>query len=384
MAISIPLPATDEIITQIYRGILEATPWQCFLRCLRVRMDCDVAAIMLRPGEGGIESNLWEGGPSFNTEDLQRIYSAHARLKHLDPMINALRNPGDIIILDDIISREELSTNQFYLEVLKPNGNEFQLGMCFAEPSGWRCWVGLMNGAAKGNFGDAEKLFFREFRGHLEMALQIYASLQRNEAEKEIYGEALDRLTIGAIILNARGELVEANHFGRTLLHGGALISLQHGRLVLPEKADTEALYQLIAEASLFRQKSPNETFAEVMRVKLPSSRKEFGLLLRAAPHTRGFQSDANPSVIVYFGDPDQQSLAPEQAVAQLFGLKPWEAKLATLLANGCTLVEAAAQLNVTENSIRTYSKRIYAKTGVKGQTDLVRLILKSVALLGG
>jgi DNA-binding CsgD family transcriptional regulator len=45
-------------------------------------------------------------------------------------------------------------------------------------------------------------------------------------------------------------------------------------------------------------------------------------------------------------------------------------------------LREAAADMGVTESSIRTYSKRIFAKTGISRQTELVRLILKSVAPL--
>jgi len=40
-----PLKETDEVITRIYEGPLEPRPWQSFLQSLRVRMDCDVAAM---------------------------------------------------------------------------------------------------------------------------------------------------------------------------------------------------------------------------------------------------------------------------------------------------------------------------------------------------
>ena len=86
--------------------------------------------------------------------------------------------------------------------------------------------------------------------------------------------------------------------------------------------------------------------------------------------------------MIVYVGDPVQQKLVPERIVAQLFGLTPTEAFLAVLLANGYTLAGAAEKLDVTESTVRSYAKRIFAKTGVSRQADLVRLILKSVALL--
>jgi DNA-binding CsgD family transcriptional regulator len=68
--------------------------------------------------------------------------------------------------------------------------------------------------------------------------------------------------------------------------------------------------------------------------------------------------------------------------IARLFGLTSAEARLAALLADGMSLAEAAAALAISEGSARTYSKRIFAKTGVSRQAELVRLVLKSVAAL--
>ena len=56
---------------------------------------------------------------------------------------------------------------------------------------------------------------------------------------------------------------------------------------------------------------------------------------------------------------------------------------LAILLSEGATLREAAKELGITENSARTYSKRIFMKAGVGRQADLIRLILRSVAMFG-
>ena len=85
---------------------------------------------------------------------------------------------------------------------MKPYGVEYQMGMYFCEPNGWGCQIGLMNGPAKGNFAEEHKRFFVAFLPHLERALRLYALLKRNEVEKAIYEEALDRLTIGTIILD--------------------------------------------------------------------------------------------------------------------------------------------------------------------------------------
>ena len=74
-----------------------------------------------------------------------------------------------------------------------------------------------------------------------------------------------------------------------------------------------------------------------------------------------------------------------------LSGVKPSAAQisalintqLAALLASGLSLSEAAEKLEFTENTVRSYCKTILSKTGVGRQADLVRLVLRSVAVLG-
>jgi DNA-binding CsgD family transcriptional regulator len=46
------------------------------------------------------------------------------------------------------------------------------------------------------------------------------------------------------------------------------------------------------------------------------------------------------------------------------------------------SIAEAAAELGLSVESARTYSKRIYAKTGARGQADLVRFVHRSVLTL--
>ncbi|WP_109806108.1 helix-turn-helix transcriptional regulator [Sphingosinithalassobacter portus] len=63
------------------------------------------------------------------------------------------------------------------------------------------------------------------------------------------------------------------------------------------------------------------------------------------------------------------------QLLVDMFGLLPSEARLAVALATGRSLSEAAGALGLTIETARNYSKKIYAKTGTRGQADLVRRI---------
>ena len=58
-----------------------------------------------------------------------------------------------------------------------------------------------------------------------------------------------------------------------------------------------------------------------------------------------------------------------------LFDLSSSEARLATALASGLSLKEAAAQSHVTVKTCRTYLEKIFAKTGTHRQGELVALL---------
>ena len=380
MPVKRPLAETDDIISRIYQGPLEAKPWQSFLRALRLRMDCEVAAISLSPGRtDAAPLVIWDRRDSTKEAQLRELAADHARLAHLDHLSLSLKRPGDIFTLDEVIPRAKLLKSEFYKKIIKPHDIEHQLGMYFAEPSGWECNIGLMNGAKKPNFGKAEKDFFMGFRPHLEKALEIYARLKRNQLEKEILEDSLDRLAIGTVILDGRGRVIDTNRAARETIKVTRAMALVDDRLVLKKPDDNIRLARAVKQAIAAR-KTPN-TFVEALRIT-SQTEPDLGLLVKSMPLTDRYQADVSPSVIIYVGDSAQRNLAQEGFIAQLFGLTPTEAFLATLLANGFTLAEAAAKLGVTENTIRGYAKKIFAKTGVSRQADLVRLILKSVALL--
>jgi len=69
--------------------------------------------------------------------------------------------------------------------------------------------------------------------------------------------------------------------------------------------------------------------------------------------------------------------------VQGLFQLTKREALLTIHLANGLSVDEAARALGVRLTTARAHLRSIYSKIGVRRQTELVRLILNSVALLG-
>jgi len=85
---------------------------------------------------------------------------------------------------------------------------------------------------------------------------------------------------------------------------------------------------------------------------------------------------------VLLVSDPEHQALPSAQTIGQLFELTEAEARLALALAEGHRVEDAAAGLGITTNSARTYLKRIFGKTGVGRQAELIRLIVAAPSLV--
>jgi DNA-binding CsgD family transcriptional regulator len=79
--------------------------------------------------------------------------------------------------------------------------------------------------------------------------------------------------------------------------------------------------------------------------------------------------------ILFSFGD---QGLAEPrlEVAAAVYGLSPAQKRVAACVAEGMTLEEIAAAMNVKRATARTHLERIFDKTGVRSQPALVRLLV--------
>ena len=86
--------------------------------------------------------------------------------------------------------------------------------------------------------------------------------------------------------------------------------------------------------------------------------------------------SERGPIAAIFVTDPEIPLDSNEQHLRELYALTAGEARLASWLLQGKSVEEAAAAMGITVNTARAYLKRIYNKTGVRRQPELVRLLL--------
>ena len=377
-----PVELDPELLLKLYRGPLESEPWREFLRALAATAGCDNAAISLQLSRKGLASvTLWANPPPVEKEAARTIHSRQADLGDLDPMSNALKRTGEILLLEDVAPREGLEQDDFYLDVMRPYGIAQALGMYVREPGGIESNLGLVAHSEAFQFTSRHKALMAAIRPHFVIALELFSRLQRDEREISALSSTLDRLTIATFILDGRGQILRSNRAADALVERQETFTVTHGRLAVIGTSDARRFDRYVAESIATRLRGSTGSFVQAFRCK-DLSNDGRGILIRSIPREREDAVDATPAVIVYATDPGSGS-SLEQLISSLFDLSPSEATLAALLTQGFSLTEAADELGLTEATVRTYSKRIFGKVGVGRQSELVRVILRSVAILG-
>ena len=113
------------------------------------------------------------------------------------------------------------------------------------------------------------------------------------------------------------------------------------------------------------------------MSLPLPGHR--FPLALRVNPvATAAIPAFGIPrTALVCVTDLETAVNSPERELRAMFGLTYAESRVATAIFDGLSMREASEQLGVALNTVRFQLARVYEKTGVTRQAELVKMMMR-------
>ncbi|CAH0991192.1 hypothetical protein SIN8267_01294 [Sinobacterium norvegicum] len=367
------------LVDSIYAGIVEPTPWQPFLQQLRQALNCQVAGMWFRsPFTEQATLSMSDSDEQF-TDFIPLFFQ---KFQQQSLIFKQPVEHGEVTLFSEVLSKQVIKESAFYADYLKPNDIIDGLQLYIEEPNGLQMWIQLGRSSQHRYFDQQDKDYCNQFSTHLCRALTIYSSLKNAEARANINAEVVEQLSVGIITLDRNGHIVDTNDIAKSLLTKADGIEINQAKLRLLDSEQQQVFRRALDSVITEQDSSPLSPSVEVMRIPQRCG-MDLGLLIRYAATTPWYQGRGCPSVVIYLCDPAVQRDTREAFVAKLFGLTLAEASLAILLSDGMTISEAAISLALTENSARTVSKRIFAKTGTRRQAELVKLILNSVAILG-
>lgn len=197
------------------------------------------------------------------------------------------------------------------------------------------------------------------------------------EAGLGAIAEALDFLPLGIMVVGAEGEVLHTNRRARDMGEAKAGLAVERGRVVAEFADETAQLIDTIGQAARGVDSGGKAVALSRMNSEQPLS--VMVVPLRRQPEGPG---PGEAAAVLFIGDPDDDQAFPAEHLMILFGLTRAEAALTLALLQGRGLEWAARQAAIGMNTARTHLKRVFDKTGTHRQAELVRLVLKSPAIL--
>lgn len=273
------------------------------------------------------------------------------------------------VVIDDfdIFSMDTIKRLPYYQEFLRPLKLAGFAGIRIAHGDSLWC-LSLQRSPAQGNFSIEDKQRLAALSNSMSSAAAVSSALGFATAKAAL--DAFELSGSAALIVDRQGEVIRANPRAERLLRGDVRIVAR--RLVAKDINATATL-----DSALSRLVRNPGSAALLPPVALP---REGQLPLMAYP-LRLSDLDANPfargRAFIVLVDPEERRRPPEAALRDVFGLTVAEARLAARLACGEALEAIADDLNVTKETARFHLKRIFAKTGVRRQAELVALFAR-------
>lgn len=349
-------PAEHDLLLALHRGLFDPGSRQVFVDLLRQYTGASAAWLEMRFGETTPMRSLMSV-----SSDRDATAGLDASRPWPDGLmaIKALR-PNRVYALQELFEPDVHKDPQAHRETLRSAGLADARVLRVTSRDGHDAV--LMVTSARTPFDARDAALLSALGPHVRLALETTSRQAIQDGRLAMAEQALARLGIGQVALDANGRVVLADD------HSASLLRVRAGGRVSLGTAALEALRTLaVSEDPASRL------------VASPDGRAGDHMLLQPAAQDEASRITA---VGVFRSPQDPEKPLTARLIAKQLGLSEREAALAEALSRGQSILEAGEALGLTPETARNYTKRAYAKTGTRGQADLVRLVLTSLATL--
>lgn len=214
---------------------------------------------------------------------------------------------------------------------------------------------------------------------HLRRAVTISNVLEARAIESTRMAEALDALPCSIVLTNSEGGILHANRTAERMLQNGNAVRGTSGVLGASVPAAAQELRKAIRLAA-----QDEATLGKAglgIRLTGPQILPMFAhvLPLNGGDLRARLQPEAMAAVFIGSSMATVSDVTPSEAKEYLhrrFGLTNAEADVALSILKGDGRAAAGARLGITATTVRAHLSRIFEKTGVRRQAELVRVLM--------
>lgn len=353
--------ADYSLVDKIYEAALVPELWNEVCVQLADVTDCYSAMVVTMSPDGDYR---WISTP--NIRELMATFAASdLRFQNVRPQRGMEVSPGIFARDSDVLTPEELENDPIYRTYIYPNGLKWNVGCAIREPSGHFLVFDLMRTKDANPFSDAEIARLNALKPDLARAAFLTSRLAFRQAAT--MAAALSMVGLPAAIISDHGAVLAMNPEMEAFER---VVTTRAGDVLHVINPAPRAMFdEAIARLNTGRA-------AEVQSIPVPATEADPAVILHVVPVRRQARDVFGRSLAVVIATRVGDAGPPDlRVLSGLFDLTPAESRVAREVATGASLEMIAAKLKLSIQTVRTYLKRVMAKTGTRRQAELAVLL---------
>jgi DNA-binding CsgD family transcriptional regulator len=298
-------------------------------------------------------------------------------LGSLSEILDELNIPVGVTIVDeDLVDTRTYEANEFFNDGGKPQNLYYMIAGRVLEEATIGTNLTYLRSDASGPFRDDEKELFTMLLPHVARAAQLHRHLFMVDLTRSASERAVDGIEVGLLIVDHDARIQFANGPAERLLKQDNGIQRRDGRLRAAFPRDSDGLRHAILGAVDTAAGKAIDS-GGVIPIHRAGIEPLLALVSPLLPAKPGLGTTA-PAALVLVSDPAARVRPREIDLAQHYGLTPAEAMLLAALVDGERLANFADRKGIATATAKTQLQRVFDKTGVKRQSELIRLVLSN------
>lgn len=370
------LEALNRLLLQLYDEPHDTRDgWSNCLEHLRCHFDAKQAVFIVRRRVSGDPSELIISG-DLPCEEARQLF--FERYSAIDPFANL--PPERVCTIADVLSNDEWVESEFYRKYLQPQNLAQVMGADIGIAPDYVLAFRICRSPEDAIFSDSERSEFQFVLVHLRRIAQARMQTSTLEANHCISTGLMDTMNLGMVVLDQCGQVLHINPAAERQLQRRDGISLTNGSLRATDYHDNQPFQKLIQQA-LLSSREQGELVGTI-GLRRADADNPLGIAIRSLAARGAVCGIRQATVSVLFSSGVSHGRISESALRSIFSLTNAETRLAMALTKGLTIDEVAHQLRVSRNTIRTHLNGLFAKTGTNRQSEVIRVLLGSIAAL--
>ena len=359
------------LIGDIYDAGLDPSRWSAILPQCAKFVGGRAAALFFKDAVSKTGSAVYHCGidPYF-----ERLY--FEKIIKLDPLTIGHFFAGieEPVAVADIVPYDEFLETRAYREWGQPQGIIDVLNVALDKTPTSAAMFCVFRHWHYGRVDDEMRRRMRLIVPHIRRAVLVGKVIDLKRAEAASLADTLDGISAGMFLVDETGRIMHANVAGHAMLNAADVLHAEGGRLAVNDRQADQALAETFATAG------NGDATIGIRGVSVPlAARDGQRYLAHVLPLTSGARRKAGTNyaaaAALFVHKAGFYTPSPPEAIAKAYKLNPMELRVLLAIVEVGGVPEVAEAIGVAETTVRTHLGRIYAKTGVARQADLVKLV---------